>query len=112
MPTFGTTPPPPQQQDVPAHHRTIDFANDVGAGFKKQGEIKDNTQEIQESVEHEGSQQDVSAEHYDVPPEQQRLESPEQWASDEINRGTFGEGFQVADSTAEQSIEEEYEMEM
>ena len=113
MPIFGTPhPPPPSQQNVSAHHRAIDFANDTGAGFKKQGEIKDNTQKIQESVEHESSQQDVPAEHYDVSPEQQRLESPEQYFTDQINQGKYGEGFQVADSSIEQSMEEEQEMGM
>ena len=112
MPIIGASTPPPPQQDVPAHQRSIDFANDVGGGFKGHREMKDNTQRIEEGMQHERSQQDVPAEHHDVSPERQRLESPEQYFKDSINQGKYGEGFKVVENDQEQSVEEEMEMEM
>ena len=105
MPIFGTTPPPPPpQQDVPVHQRTIDFTNDLGSGFRSHRELKDNAQRTEEGMQHESSQQDVPAEHYDV--------SPEQYHINAINEGKYGEGFQATYNTAEQSTEEEQEMGM
>ena len=109
---INTTPPPPTQHDVPAHQRPIDFANDVGSGFKGHRDMKDSTQRTKEGIQHEGGQQDIPAEHNNVSPSQQRLESPEQYHKDEINRGKYGEGFQTVDNETEQSMEEEEEMSM
>ena len=112
MPTIGTPTPPPPRQDVPAHQRSIDFANDVGAGFKGHRDMKDNAQQNAEGMQHEADRQNVPSEHHDVSPAQQRLESPEQYHKDAINQGKYGEGFKVAESNTEQSLEEEQEMEM
>ena len=112
MPIFTNYTPPPPQNDVPAHQQTIDFANDVGSGVKAHRDMKDNTQRTKEGMQHESSRQEVPAEHYDVSPERQRLESPDQYHKNEINSGKYGEGFQVVDNKAEQSMEEEEEMSM
>ena len=113
MPIIGaSTPPSPPQQDVPAHQRSIDYANDLGSGFRGHRELKDNAQQIEEGTQHERSQQDVPAEHHDVSPERQRLESPEQHLEDSINQGKYGEGFKVAENNVEQSMKEELEIEM
>ena len=86
---------------------------DGSSGSTKLREINENAQQAKENLEHENSRREVPAEYCHVSPEQQRrLESPEQHITDEINQGKYGEGFQVADNTAEQSVEEEYEMEM
>ena len=112
MPIIGASTPPPPQQDVPAHQRSIDFANDLGSGFRGHRELKDNAQQVEEGMQHERSQQDIPAEHYDVSHERLRYESPEQYTTNSINQGRYGEGFKVVENETEQSMEEEMEMDM
>ena len=113
MPIIGpSTPPPPPQHDVPAHQRTIDFANDLGSGFRGHRELKDNAQRVEEGMQHERSRRDTPAEYNDVSHERLRYESPEQYLKDSINQGRYGEGFKVVENDVEQSMEEEMEMDM